>query len=188
MVHVIHLKPCKTKLVAIGNYTLGNFGCISRCSDNFRLRRQVGCQLGHLGEEMKVRNLCLERDKYKLLMSRLGSGLAPADQFAPSAPEGKWLVNPETYISSPLCEAGVPVLYHSTISHTGNEYGKFLANFPDIRRRTFPLCTPHCVQHFIKITDPPIYARARRSPQDTLALVKAKFLKNGSHGNHTLLK
>ena len=49
----------------------------------------------------------------------------------------KRLVDAETYLSSPLREAGTPPLCLSTISEPGNEYGKLLANFPEITTPNF---------------------------------------------------
>ena len=97
--------------------------------------------------------------------------------------KGKRLVDAETYLSSPLREAGAPALHLSTISRLEKEYDKLLADFPEITTPNFSTRkAKHGVQHFIKTTGPPIHARARRLPPDRLASAKAEFSKMEAMG------
>ena len=89
----------------------------------------------------------------------------------------------KTYFSSPLCEMGTPAPHLTTISQIGNKYYKLLVNFPAVTRPNFSTVhTKHGVEHIVKTTGPPIYARAHRLPPDRLASAKAKFLKMEAMG------
>ena len=90
--------------------------------------------------------------------------------------KGKCLVDAETYLLSPLCQADALAPHLSTLCQSNNEYNNLLSTFSRITMVQFAvLPTENNVEHFIMSSGSPNRVWAHRLPSDKLNSAKAEF-------------
>ena len=90
--------------------------------------------------------------------------------------KSKRLVDAETYHSVCLGKDRALAPHLNAISTSANEFVRLLSEFTDITTPNFTqLPTKHGVEYFITTKGPPISARSRRLPPDTLRVARAEF-------------
>ena len=90
--------------------------------------------------------------------------------------KGKHLVNVETCLSVPLCQAPVSAPHLGALSTSTNQYDILFTDFQDITVPKFAQqTTKHGMEHFISTRGPPVHAHAHRLRHDKLTLAKKEF-------------
>ena len=92
--------------------------------------------------------------------------------------KGQRLIDASDYTSITLHSVTAAVPHLSSIASADDEYGRILADFPEVTTPSFSNPAPkHGVEHFIPTTGAPLHAHARRLPPDKLQIAKDEFRK-----------